>query len=91
MFEEVGGDVKREAGLKSLPGRTRDTAGFSRKEVVQMAMTYPKEVEVERIDNVAKNFGWELVKQEMIGEDFHITFKKEFPIPVELAAEPEEG
>ena len=56
-----------------------------------MVMTYPKEIEVERIDNVARNFGWELVKQEMIGEDFHITFKKAFPLPVEVAAETEEG
>lgn len=54
-------------------------------------MTYPKEVEVERINNVAKNLGWELFKQEMVGEELHITFKKPFPAPVMEATEGEAG
>lgn len=55
------------------------------------AITYPKEIEVERVNNVAKNLGWELVKQEMVGEDLHITFKKPFPAPVGVPTEGEAG
>ena len=54
-------------------------------------VAYPKEIEVERLSNLAKNFGWELVKQEVIGEDLHITFKKAFPVPVEEVSEGEAG
>lgn len=54
-------------------------------------MTYPKEVEVERINNVAKNLGWELFKQEMVGEELQITFKKPFPAPVGVPTEGEAG
>jgi len=54
-------------------------------------VAYPREIEVERLNNLAKNFGWELVKQEVIGEDLHITFKKAFPTPVETIAEGEAG
>jgi len=53
--------------------------------------TYPKEIEVERLNNVVKNFGWELIKQETIGEDFMITFKKKMPLPVGVAEEPVPG
>lgn len=56
-----------------------------------VATMYPKEVEVERLNNVAKNLGWELVKQEMVGEDFVLTFKKPFPAPVEAVSETEAG
>ena len=52
---------------------------------------YPREIEVERLSNLAKTFGWEVVKQEIIEEDLHITFKKRFPAPVEVVAEGEAG
>lgn len=38
---------------------------------------YPKEIEINRLMNVAKTFGWEKVKEEVIGQDVVITIKKE--------------
>ncbi|MBA7494457.1 hypothetical protein ES702_05033 [subsurface metagenome] len=38
---------------------------------------YPKELEIDRLMNVAKTFGWEKVKEEVIGLDVVITIKKE--------------
>lgn len=38
---------------------------------------YPKEIEINRLMNVAKTFGWEKVKEEVIGQDVMITLKKE--------------
>ena len=37
---------------------------------------YPKEIEIDRLMNVAKTFGWEKVKEEVIGQDIVITVKK---------------
>jgi hypothetical protein len=37
---------------------------------------YPKEIEVDRVMNVVKVFGWEKVKEEVIGQDIVITIKK---------------
>jgi len=48
---------------------------------------YPKEVEVERIMNLVKNFGWEKVKEEQINEELHITVKKKFPEEIEEVSE----
>lgn len=48
---------------------------------------YPKEVEVERIMNLVRNFGWEKVKEEQINDDLHITIKKSFPVEVEEVTE----
>ena len=51
---------------------------------------YPKEIEIDRLMNVAKTFGWEKVKEEVVGQDILITVKKpllkeeevsEVPIP----------
>ena len=37
---------------------------------------YPKEIEINRLMNVAKTFGWEKVKEEVVGQDILITIKK---------------
>lgn len=37
---------------------------------------YPKEIEIDRLMNVAKTFGWEKVKEETVGTDIIITIKK---------------
>jgi len=53
--------------------------------------TYPKAIEVERINNIAKNFGWELVKQEQMDKYFSITFRKEMAVEVDSISEDEAG
>lgn len=52
---------------------------------------YTKEIEVERIMNLAGNWGWEKVKEEKIDEDLHLTIKKKFPEEMEEIAERPEG
>lgn len=52
---------------------------------------YPKEIEVERIMNLVRNFGWEKVREEQINDDLHITVKKSFPVEIEKVTEAEEG
>lgn len=52
---------------------------------------YPIGIEVERIMNLAVNFGWEKVKEELIGQEIHLTIKKAFPAGVEAGIEPEGG
>ena len=47
---------------------------------------YPKEIELERVLNLVRGFGWEMVKQEIIGEELIITLKKKFLAPEEVPA-----
>ncbi|MBW2091015.1 MAG: hypothetical protein JRI34_02675 [Deltaproteobacteria bacterium] len=37
---------------------------------------YPKEIEISRLMNAAEVFGWEKVKEEVIGQEIHVTVKK---------------
>lgn len=37
---------------------------------------YPKEIEINRLMNAAQVFGWEKVKEEVIGQEVHVTVKK---------------
>ena len=37
---------------------------------------YPKELEIDRLMNVAKTFGWEKAKEEVIGQEVFVTVKK---------------
>lgn len=37
---------------------------------------YPKEIEIDRLMNVVKVFGWEKVKEEVLGQDVFVTVKK---------------
>lgn len=37
---------------------------------------FPKEIEVERIMNLVRGFGWEKVKEEQIGDELHVTVSK---------------
>jgi len=37
---------------------------------------YPKEIEVDRLMNVVKVFGWVKVKEEVIGQEVFVTVKK---------------
>lgn len=39
---------------------------------------YPKEIEIERVSNLIRGFGWEIVKQEVIGDELQLTIKKKF-------------
>jgi len=48
---------------------------------------YPKEIEVERIMNLVRGFGWEKVKEEIVGEELIITIKKKFLKPSEVPGE----
>lgn len=52
---------------------------------------YPVAIEVERIMNLAANFGWSKVKEEMIEEDLHLTIKKAFPLEAAKVIEGEAG
>lgn len=47
-------------------------------------MALPVTLQVERMMNLIRNFGWEKVKEEMIGNDMHVTVKVKIeikPIP----------
>lgn len=48
---------------------------------------YPKEIEIERVLNVVRGFGWEEVKQEIVGEELFLTIKKQFLKPGEVPTE----
>jgi len=39
---------------------------------------YPKEIEIERVLNIVRGFGWTDVKQEIIGDELFLTIKKPF-------------
>lgn len=43
----------------------------------------PRETEVERIMNLVRGFGWSMVKDELIGEELHLTVKKPYKITEE--------
>ncbi len=45
---------------------------------------YPKEIEIERIMNLVRGFGWTDVKQEIVGEELFLTIKKKFLKPEEV-------
>lgn len=50
---------------------------------------YPKEIEVERVANLIRGFGWEITKQEIIGEELILTIKKKFlATPEEITETP---
>jgi len=38
---------------------------------------YPREIEVARLLNVVKVFGWEKVREEVVGQDVVVTVKKQ--------------
>ena len=48
---------------------------------------YPKEIEVERVTNLIRGFGWEKVKEEIVGEELILTIKKKFLKPSEVPEE----
>ncbi|MBA7496282.1 hypothetical protein ES702_06881 [subsurface metagenome] len=48
---------------------------------------YPKEIEIERVMNVIRGFGWEEVKQEIRGKELILTIKKTFLKPGEVPEE----
>lgn len=48
---------------------------------------FPKEIEVERVRNIITGWGWEIVKQEVVGEDLVLTIKKKFLQPGEVPGE----
>lgn len=37
---------------------------------------YPKEIELDRLMNVVKVFGWDKIKEETVGTDVIVTLKK---------------
>ena len=42
---------------------------------------YPREIEVERVINVVRGFGWEKVSEELRGDELFLTVKKPFKSP----------
>ena len=48
---------------------------------------YPKEIEIERVMNVIRGFGWEETKREVVGNDLILTIKKKFLLPGEVPTE----
>ena len=38
-------------------------------------MALPATLQVERLMNLIRNFGWEKIKEEMIGDSLHVTIK----------------
>ena len=47
----------------------------------------PREIEVERLRNIIKGFGWEIQKEEVIGPDLALTVKKRLFVPEEIPTE----
>ncbi|HUU53180.1 MAG TPA: hypothetical protein VMW44_00900 [Candidatus Bathyarchaeia archaeon] len=45
---------------------------------------FSKEIEIERVMNVIRGFGWVDVKQEVIGDELVLTVKKRFLKPAEV-------
>lgn len=48
---------------------------------------YPKEIEIERVVNLIRGFGWEMVEQKIVGEDLLLTIKKKFLAAEEVPTE----
>jgi len=48
---------------------------------------YPKEIEIERVVNLVRGFGWEKIKEEVVGEELILTIKKKFLAPSEVPEE----
>jgi len=48
---------------------------------------YPKEIEIERVVNLIRGFGWEETKQEVVGDELFLTIKKKFLKPTEVVEE----
>lgn len=46
------------------------------------------EMEVERVMNLVRGFGWEKVKEEIIGDEIHIEIKKRTPAAVAVGPPP---
>jgi len=45
----------------------------------------PREIEIQRVLNLVVGFGWEKVKEEMIGPEIHLTVKKKILVEEEVA------
>ena len=45
---------------------------------------YPKEIEVQRVMNLVRGFGWEKIREEVQGKKLVITIEKEFLTDEEL-------
>ena len=50
-------------------------------------VAYPREIEIERLLNLVRGFGWESIKEEVIGDELHVTIKKKFLKPEAVPAE----
>ena len=44
-------------------------------------LALPREIEVDRVVNLVQGFGWVKVKEEMIGTELYLTFKKTLLTP----------
>jgi len=49
---------------------------------------YTVELEVERVMNLVRGFGWEKTKEEIVDDEIHITIKKKTPAAAEAAPPP---
>ena len=45
-------------------------------------------MEVERVMNLVRGFGWEKVKEELVEDEIHITLKKKSSAAAEVGAPP---
>lgn len=46
------------------------------------------ELEVERVMNLVRGFGWEKVKEEIVDDEIHVTIKKKSTAAAAAAPEP---
>lgn len=53
--------------------------------------TFPREIEVERIMNLARGFGWEKEKEEVVGDKLLLTIGKVLMTEEEKEAGPAPG
>ena len=48
---------------------------------------YPVDIEIERLMNLARGFGWQEAKREFIADEVHLTLKKVIKKPEEVVTE----
>lgn len=76
-------DSIRRLGLKrDLVGK--GWGGFKKGGLKDMP-EFTVELEVERVINLVRGFGWEKIKEEIVDDEIHITIKKKTPAAAEAA------
>ena len=47
----------------------------------------PKEIEIERMMNLVRGFGWEKIREEVMGDEVHVTLSKKLIESEQVASE----